>query len=118
MADDLTERPWGYLDSQGVFVELPKTPMKMGGYGPPPFDVTRPDGVTLHVIEKPERAVDQPNTIKSVLAAHDRHARLVDSAPEMLELLKDLYGFISDEPDWQIRVVNLLDQIDRDLGDA
>ena len=28
--------------------------MRDAGLGPPPFDVTRPDGVVLHIVEEPD----------------------------------------------------------------
>jgi hypothetical protein len=46
---------WGYwLDKEGgTFIVLPKLPMQRAGLTQPPFDVTRPDGKVLHVIERP-----------------------------------------------------------------
>ena len=46
---------WGYwLNGEGgVFITLPKLPMQRAGLTQPPFNVVRPDGKLLHVIERP-----------------------------------------------------------------
>lgn len=43
---------WGHIE-EGKFVALPKTPLLLGGFGRPPFDVTLPNGDVRHVIEEP-----------------------------------------------------------------
>ena len=58
MSDLAPSRPWGRILPDGTFRELPWQPMMQAGLGPPPFDVTRPDGVVLRIVEKPE---DQGN---------------------------------------------------------
>ncbi len=40
---------WGFMEGD-VFVGLPKGPMLAEGLGPPPFDVTLPNGSVRHVI--------------------------------------------------------------------
>ena len=49
----MTETIWGYwLDREGgTFIELPKLPLTRAGYTNPPFQVTRPDGKVLQVVE-------------------------------------------------------------------
>lgn len=49
----MTETIWGYwLDREGgTFIELPKLPLVRAGYTKPPFQVTRPDGKVLQVVE-------------------------------------------------------------------
>lgn len=41
--------PWGFRDESGVWTELPKTPLLLAGYGPPPFSVTLPSGEVRRV---------------------------------------------------------------------
>ncbi len=55
--DDATLDPrpmvrWGVVED-GAFRAIPKRPMLLAGLGPPPFDVKRPDGVILHIVEAP-----------------------------------------------------------------
>lgn len=40
--------PWGFFDEH-EFIEIPKTPLLLAGYGPPPFDVTLPSGEVRRV---------------------------------------------------------------------
>lgn len=49
----MSETIWGYwLDHPGgTFITLPKLPLTRAGYTQPPFQVTRPDGKVLHVVE-------------------------------------------------------------------
>ena len=49
----MTETIWGYwLDHEGgTFIELPKLPLTRAGFTNPPFQVTRPDGKVLQVVE-------------------------------------------------------------------
>lgn len=54
MSDNANDdgKPWGFMED-GVWVNLPKSPdFRM--MGPPPFDVTLPDGRVRHVVHKPE----------------------------------------------------------------
>jgi len=51
LVDDPTEI-WGYMDGD-VFRPLPKRPMLLGGYGPPPFDVTMWDQSVRRIILEP-----------------------------------------------------------------
>jgi hypothetical protein len=46
-------RPWGIILEDGTFRPIPETPMCLAGYGPPPFEVVRPDGVVLRIVEEP-----------------------------------------------------------------
>jgi hypothetical protein len=46
-------RKWGFMSDE-QFIALPKVPMILGGYGPPPFDVTLPSGQIRHVIAAPD----------------------------------------------------------------
>jgi hypothetical protein len=39
---------WGYWRGK-VWMALPKTPMTLAGFGPPPFKVVRPDGREITV---------------------------------------------------------------------
>ena len=43
---------WGFWEGD-AFVVLPKLPMQRAGLTKPPFNVVRPDGKLLHVIERP-----------------------------------------------------------------
>ena len=43
---------WGFWE-RDAFVVLPKLPMQRAGLTKPPFNVVRPDGKLLHVIERP-----------------------------------------------------------------
>lgn len=52
---DLIDDPmeiWGYMDGD-VFRPLPKRPMLLGGFGPPPFDITMWDESVRHIILEP-----------------------------------------------------------------
>lgn len=52
---DLVDNPaevWGYMDGD-LFRPLPKRPMLLGGYGPPPFDITMWDESVRHIIVAP-----------------------------------------------------------------
>lgn len=51
-------RPWGFIDVDGVWIELPKGPGLID-MGPPPFDVELYDGRVRHVVHKPE-ATNEP----------------------------------------------------------
>jgi len=53
----MTEKIWGYwLDHEGgTFIELPKLPLVRAGYTKPPFQVTRPDGKVLQVVERQQK---------------------------------------------------------------
>jgi hypothetical protein len=53
----MTETIWGYwLDREGgTFIELPKLPLVRAGYTKPPFQVTRPDGKVLQVVERQQK---------------------------------------------------------------
>lgn len=46
-------REWGYMNGED-FVSLPKTPLLLGGFGPPPFEVSLPSGDVRHVVHRPE----------------------------------------------------------------
>jgi hypothetical protein len=48
-----TDRRWGVILPDGTFRHIPEVPMRLAGLGPPPFDVTRPDGEVLHIVEEP-----------------------------------------------------------------
>jgi hypothetical protein len=45
--------PWGWITPDGVWRELPKIPLLLGNFGPPPFTVTLPSGQPRHVIHAP-----------------------------------------------------------------
>jgi hypothetical protein len=45
-----TEYEWGFVNSCGVFVRLPKLPMLRRGLGPPPFTVECAFG-TRYIVE-------------------------------------------------------------------
>lgn len=45
---------WGFVDSEGVFIETPKPPLVQAGYIEPPFTVTLPSGEVRHIIAKPK----------------------------------------------------------------
>lgn len=46
--------PWGYISPEhGDWVNIAKSELVVKGYGPPPFDLTLPDGRVLHVIHQP-----------------------------------------------------------------
>ncbi|MEJ0017478.1 MAG: hypothetical protein WDN25_13125 [Acetobacteraceae bacterium] len=51
-------RRWGYMLPDGTFRAIPKQPMLMGGYGPPPFTLARPDGQVLHIVSEPDGGAD------------------------------------------------------------
>jgi hypothetical protein len=44
--------PWGWM-CLGAWREIPKTPLLLGNYGPPPFAVTLPDGQVRHILHNP-----------------------------------------------------------------
>jgi hypothetical protein len=44
--------PWGFIDVDGVWIELPKGPGLID-LGPPPFDVDLYDGRVRRVVHKP-----------------------------------------------------------------
>lgn len=46
---------WGWMDGD-TFRPLPKGPMLMANLGPPPFDVTLPQGEIRHIIHAPDTA--------------------------------------------------------------
>jgi hypothetical protein len=50
-------KPWGFMHAVAGWVELPKGP-GLRAMGPPPFDVTLPDGRTRRVVHKPEGTPD------------------------------------------------------------
>lgn len=55
MPDDCDDGlPWGHVTDDGVWHELPKQPMLLGGFGPPPFYVVLPTGAVRHVVHRPE----------------------------------------------------------------
>ena len=60
MSDEIKHddgRAWGFIDSEGVWRMLPKTPMLLANLGPPPFDVTLPHiGEDRHIIHNPAEA--------------------------------------------------------------
>jgi hypothetical protein len=47
-------RPWGHITLDGVWHELPKTPLLLADMGPPPFWVRLPSGEMREVLHKPE----------------------------------------------------------------
>ena len=49
--------PWGYLHPVEGWIRLPKGP-GLVSMGPPPFDVTLPDGRTRRVVHKPGGSAD------------------------------------------------------------
>ena len=49
--------PWGYLHAVDGWLQLPKGP-GLVSMGPPPFDVTLPDGRTRRVVHKPGGSAD------------------------------------------------------------
>lgn len=54
MENKPAEKIWGYwLDHPGgTWVTLPKLPLQRAGFTQPPFQVTRPDGKVLDVVER------------------------------------------------------------------
>lgn len=58
-------RPWGFLDFNGHWVRLPKPP-GFAALGPPPFDVTLPDGRVRRIVHDPK---EQPNADATEAAA-------------------------------------------------
>lgn len=44
---------WGFMEGE-TFIALRKAPMVRAGLGPPPFDVTLPDGRVRHVVGIPD----------------------------------------------------------------
>jgi len=46
-------RDWGYVDDEGIWRLLPKIPMLLGEYGPPPFSITMWDGRVRHIVHNP-----------------------------------------------------------------
>lgn len=57
----MTDTIWGYWLDQpgGTFIPLPKLPLQRAGFTQPPFQVTRPDGKVLHVVERPAEQESQ-----------------------------------------------------------
>lgn len=49
------DRRWGVILPDGSFRALPRLPLERNKPDQrPPFDVTRPDGIVLHIVEEPE----------------------------------------------------------------
>jgi hypothetical protein len=48
-------KPWGFINGEGIWIELPKIPLLLASFGPPPFDVTLPSGEVRHIIHKPSK---------------------------------------------------------------
>lgn len=44
--------PWGWICG-GVWRAIPKTPLLLGNFGPPPFDVELPDGRIRSILHEP-----------------------------------------------------------------
>jgi hypothetical protein len=44
---------WGFMED-GKFIPLAKAVMIRGGFGPPPFTITLPDGRERHVVSIPD----------------------------------------------------------------
>jgi hypothetical protein len=55
--------PWGWV-CDGTWRPIPKTPLLLGGYGPPPFTVTTPMGETRRIVHQPD-----PNQYNLAMAA-------------------------------------------------
>ena len=50
----MSETIWGYWlgePNNSPFIPLPKLPLQRAGFTQAPFQVTRPDGKVLHVVE-------------------------------------------------------------------
>ena len=47
-------KAWGHITDDGVWHQLPKTPLLLADLGPPPFFVVLPSGEVRHVVHKPE----------------------------------------------------------------
>jgi hypothetical protein len=45
-------RLWGFMEGS-VFIALPKLPLLRNQLGPPPFEVTLPDGRVRQVVHRP-----------------------------------------------------------------
>jgi hypothetical protein len=45
--------PWGHITDDGVWHELPKTPLVLANLGPPPFKIELPWGETREVVHRP-----------------------------------------------------------------
>jgi hypothetical protein len=75
--------PWGYvLASTGEWIELPKGPGLIH-LGPPPFDVTLPDGRVRRIIHKPagdHHGEDIPGPASGAAAADPAPARDPEAA--------------------------------------
>lgn len=46
-------RIWGHVED-GIFWAVPKSPLINGGWGPPPFSITLPDGRVRRIVHKPD----------------------------------------------------------------
>lgn len=46
--------PWGVVRPDGSFREVPKRPLLNAGKFKPPFEVKKPDGQIITIVEKPD----------------------------------------------------------------
>ena len=47
-------REWGWMGNlDGSWRKIPKVPLLLGGFGPPPFTVTLPDGSRRAIVHRP-----------------------------------------------------------------
>lgn len=53
--DDTTDdgKPWGFVTEDGRWIQLPKKPLLLAGFGPPPFSVEMAWGDMRHVVHEP-----------------------------------------------------------------
>jgi hypothetical protein len=52
-------KDWVWITPDGAMRSIPKVPLLMGGFGPPPFIVTLPDGRLREIIHRPP--AEMPN---------------------------------------------------------
>lgn len=66
-------RRWGYM-LDGAFRPIPKPPLLLGHFGPPPFSVTLPSGAIRHVVHDPAEVWPPPEE-------NTHHVRLAPPTP-------------------------------------
>lgn len=95
-------RAWGYVTDDGVWHALPKTPLLLAGFGPPPFDVELPTGEIRRVVHNPAERTPM------LTLNRDNVERLAHS---ILEAIKQNYQSSETSPARTLEALNALGQI-------
>jgi hypothetical protein len=79
-------RAWGWIEN-GTWREIPKVTLMLGGFGPPPFDVTLLSGELRHIVHNPN-GDDAPITVEPVEGFHGG-VEVVDETPIAADLFPE-----------------------------